>query len=547
MSASRDNQNTDQPLLEGYFLINKKGPWVLMTLSKQKITYKADFVNSKSTIKMKRLIAATPCDCSVATPVNYCYYCRKLEFRSDFMSPESYPSYPRNMRLHRIADYGRHMYRVKSEIFQPANITTLKQWLDTTQQVISEYKRPKRLLVFINPYGGKKKGVKIYEKKVLPLFHLARIQVTSVVTQRPNHAKEMIEDIDTSKFDGIVCVGGDGMFSEVLNSVLLKTQKDKGIDSNDVYNKLKIPKIPLGIIPAGSTNAAVNCITGSSDPITATLFIIQGKNTGVDVCGVYSAGRLLRYAVTFLSYGYFGDVIRDSEKLRWMGPKRYDFSGFKNILRRKLYEGELQLLVDVPTDSTSWRHERCLADCKTCSETRSDLKQPEDKQNSEKKIRWMSVRGRFIAVNAAVMSCACCMSTEGISPSQHLGNGYCDVITVSSCSRLNYLRYLLRTSYHHSDPFDLSFVKVYRVREFKFNPMISDDKTPAIGCKGIQDNWQELNTSIWDCDGEIINEPSITAKIHCQLINVFGRGYIDRKKKSPSSTWSQCFPFFKKS
>ncbi|GBO30748.1 Ceramide kinase, partial [Araneus ventricosus] len=234
----------------------------------------------------------------------------------------------------------------------------------------------------------------------------------------------MIEDIDISKFDGIVCVGGDGMFSEVLNSVLLKAQKDKGVDSNDVYNTLTIPKIPLGIIPAGSTNAAVNCITGSSDPISATLFIIQGHYTGIDVCGVYSAGRLLRFAVTFLSYGYFGDVIRDSEKLRWMGPKRYDFSGFKNILRRKLYEGELQLLVDVPTDSTSWRDDRCLDNCLTCWETANALRQPKDEQTSAKKIKWMSVRGQFIAVNAAVMSCTCCMSSEGISPSQHLGNGY---------------------------------------------------------------------------------------------------------------------------
>ncbi|CAL1276776.1 unnamed protein product [Larinioides sclopetarius] len=350
---------------------------------------------------LANVIAATPCDCSEVKPSHYCFYCRKLEFRSDFVSPESYPSYPRHMRLHYLVEYGRHMVRLCSRIFEPANITTLKQWLDTTQQVISEYKRPKRLLVFINPYGGKKKGVKIYEKKVLPLFHLARIQVTSVVTQRPNHAKEMIEDIDISKFDGIVCVGGDGMFSEILNSVLLKTQKDQGIDSNDVYNSLAVPNIPLGIIPAGSTNAAVNCITGSSDPISATLHIIQGHYTGIDVCGIYSAGRFLRFAVTFLSYGYFGDVIRDSEKLRWMGPKRYDFSGFKNILRRKLYEGELQLLVDVPIDSTSWRNDRCLETCGTCREITKTLIEPQNDQTAEKKIS-MKYFIEFLVINIFV-------------------------------------------------------------------------------------------------------------------------------------------------
>ena len=66
------------------------------------------------------------------------------------------------------------------------------------------------------------------------------------------------------------------MFSEILNSVLLKTQKEKGINVNDIYNTLVIPRIPLGIIPAGSTNAAVNSITGSSDPLSATLLIVMG-------------------------------------------------------------------------------------------------------------------------------------------------------------------------------------------------------------------------------------------------------------------------------
>lgn len=35
--------------------------------------------------------------------------------------------------------------------------------------------RPHKLLVFINPYGGKKKGRKIYHSVVAPLFELAGI------------------------------------------------------------------------------------------------------------------------------------------------------------------------------------------------------------------------------------------------------------------------------------------------------------------------------------------------------------------------------------
>lgn len=38
-----------------------------------------------------------------------------------------------------------------------------------------EWRRPKRLLVFINPFGGKKRAVKIFREKVQPLFEMAGI------------------------------------------------------------------------------------------------------------------------------------------------------------------------------------------------------------------------------------------------------------------------------------------------------------------------------------------------------------------------------------
>lgn len=57
---------------------------------------------------------------------------------------------------------------------------------------------------------------------------------------------------------------------------------------------------------------------------------------------------------------------------------------------------------------------------------------------------WRVIHGRFIAINAASMSCACPRSPKGLAPSAHLADGTADLILVRSCSHLDFFRHLLR-------------------------------------------------------------------------------------------------------
>lgn len=52
--------------------------------------------------------------------------------------------------------------------------------------------RPKKILVFVNPFGGKKRGLKIWKKEVAPLFDIAGIEYKAMVTQRANHIKDIL-------------------------------------------------------------------------------------------------------------------------------------------------------------------------------------------------------------------------------------------------------------------------------------------------------------------------------------------------------------------
>lgn len=55
----------------------------------------------------------------------------------------------------------------------------------------------------------------------------------------------------------------------------------------------------------------------------------------MDVCSVHHNNTFLRYSVSLLGYGFYGDVLTDSERKRWMGPARYDLSGRDATIKKR--------------------------------------------------------------------------------------------------------------------------------------------------------------------------------------------------------------------
>jgi ceramide kinase len=137
--------------------------------------------------------------------------------------------------------------------------------------------RPKRLLLFVNPYGGKRKGLKIYEKQVKPLFVVAGIETNVIITQRQNHARDTLLNCSFDNIDGVACVGGDGTFAEIFNGLVLRTARDNGVDHNDPNAILPKPLFRVGVIPGGSTDTMAYCFNGTTDIETAVLYVILGK------------------------------------------------------------------------------------------------------------------------------------------------------------------------------------------------------------------------------------------------------------------------------
>jgi len=262
---------------------------------------------------------------------------------------------------------------------------------------------------------------------------------------------------------------------------------------------------------------------GNNDPVAAALHIILGDTLRADAVSVHSAAGLERICMTMVSYGYFGDLLRLSERLRWMGPKRYDIAGIRTFLRSKAYSGTIRFRGECRNLSTrtGMMCGRHCSDCRSQDHLCQEEEGPADQLTE--------IKGKFLAINAVTTTCKSPHTKEGMSPEAHYGDGNTDLIIVHRVSRLNYFRYLFRVGFHFSHPFSLPFVQAVRVKEFSFTP---DDEAGG--------------SSVWNCDGEIVNEAAITVKVHRQLVPVFARGVFNEgfhrgHKEGVDSNCNNCY------
>ncbi|PKU43498.1 hypothetical protein llap_6202 [Limosa lapponica baueri] len=331
------------------------------------------------------------------------------------------------------------------------------------------------------------------------------------------------------------------MFSEVMHGLIGRMQKDSGIDQNNPKAPLVQCNIRIGIIPAGSTDCICYSTVGIADPVTSALHIIVGDCQPLDVSSVHHNNTFVKYYVSLLGYGFYGDILKDSEKKRWMGPMRYDYSGFKTFLSHHYYEGTISFQPAKHALGSPRDKDRCRTGCYICKESEQRLAEQHKARglNHEEDEEWKVIKGKFLAINAVNMSCACPRSPKGLSPAAHLADGSADLILVRKCSRFDFLRYLVRHT-NHDDQFDFSFVDVYRVKSFQFTSKLSEDNESSVTDIGKKRFGQfcrdhpvcccNIANSTWNCDGETLDSSAIEVRVHCQLMKLFARGIEENCK-----------------
>lgn len=480
--------------------------------------------------------------------------------------------------------------------FGHKDLQTCHMWVNRINALLKmETGRPKSLLVFVHPLSGKGNGCRTWQT-VAPIFSHAKVKTKVIVTQRAGHAFDVMASISNEELnshDGVIAVGGDGFFNEILNGLLSSRLKapyppapadfvhsvgsndsvlvhdpnetdvetscenedhspllssprsnpielsnlrtEEGSCDRDQDSKFSLPneRFRFGIIPAGSTDAIVICSTGTRDPVTSALHIVLGKRVCLDIAQVVRWKTTttskdvpcVRYAASFVGYGFYGDVITESEKYRWMGPKRYDYAGTKVFLRHRSYEAEVACL-EVKSEKTSassetvaskryglWllpkKSERvvCRVNCSTCNTNRSCVSTsvpPEAPSSDPEEQRWLKSKGSFLSVGAAIISCRNERAPDGLVADAHLSDGFLHLILIKNCPHASYLWHLTQLARRGGNPLNFEFVEHYKTTAFTFTSS-SDD-------------------SVWNLDGEPFQAHKLSAQVFRGLVNLFASG-----------------------
>lgn len=136
----------------------------------------------------------------------------------------------------------------------------------------------KKMLFLLNPAAGLRKANRVLAD-ILSVFNRAGYDVHTYITAGPKDGINAVKRLAPGK-DLIVCCGGDGTFNETITGIL----------QEDLH-------IPIGYIPAGSTNDFATSLKLPADPVAAARQIIEGQPEQLDV-GQFGS-RYFSYVASF--------------------------------------------------------------------------------------------------------------------------------------------------------------------------------------------------------------------------------------------------------
>ena len=198
----------------------------------------------------------------------------------------------------------------------------------------------KKVLIIMNPRSGTMRANR-YLTEIAELFVRNGYMPTVLITTKQGDGTAYAKKY-APEYDLVVAIGGDGTFNEVASGVV-----ECGV------------RVPLGYIPAGSTNDFANSLELSKDVIQNAKNILSGEVRAIDL-GSFN-GRTFSYIASFGAFTRASYATPQSIK-NILGHAAYVLAGVKEVANLKpihmaieadgqLYEGDY--LLGAISNSTS--------------------------------------------------------------------------------------------------------------------------------------------------------------------------------------------------
>ena len=201
--------------------------------------------------------------------------------------------------------------------------------------------KPTKVHLLVNPFAGKKRGRAI-ATQVIDLVEQAGVEISASYSAYNGHLVTMASALEVGDDEVVAVVGGDGSLSEAITGRML-------LDNNRTET--------FAIIPAGTGNSQANDL-GLASTEQAVEALLNGRRQVLDLARVElteglpgSTGEpMVRYSHNLVTWGLGVDSTIQAEKMRWMGPIRYDVGIVLAILAARRRTATLRLDDRVITD-----------------------------------------------------------------------------------------------------------------------------------------------------------------------------------------------------
>ncbi len=174
----------------------------------------------------------------------------------------------------------------------------------------------KQMLFILNPMAGQRRANR-YLPDMIGLYNRAGYQVTVHVTSGAGEATRVVLQ-QADAMDMIVCCGGDGTLNEVISGLL-----QKGL------------QIPIGYIPAGSTNDFAASLKLPTNIMAAARRVVEGSPRKLDI-GSFG-DRYFSYVASFGAFTRVSYATPQSVK-NALGHTAYLLEGIQELSQiRKIH------------------------------------------------------------------------------------------------------------------------------------------------------------------------------------------------------------------